>query len=60
MDRRALFRNAYVALLAAGRYRHADVLAYSPELEPTGDPAALDGLGRIEPVEALSDAPPAL
>jgi diguanylate cyclase (GGDEF)-like protein len=60
MDRRALFRNAYVALLAAGRDRHADVLAYSPELEPTGDPAALDGLGRIEPVEALSDAPPAL
>jgi diguanylate cyclase (GGDEF)-like protein len=60
MDRRQLFRNAYVALLAAGRDRRTDVLAYSPELEPTSDPAELDGLTRIEPIESTlpSNAPP--
>ncbi len=62
VDRRALFRSAYVALLAAGRDQQADVLAYSPELEPTSEPAELHGLARIEPDESFStsDAPPAL
>jgi two-component system, cell cycle response regulator len=60
VDRRQLFRNAYVALLAAGRDGRPDVLAYSPELEPSSDPAELHGLARIEPVESssLSDARP--
>jgi GGDEF domain-containing protein len=36
IDRRQLFRNAYVALLAAGRNGHPGILVYSRELEPAG------------------------
>jgi GGDEF domain-containing protein len=45
IDRRHLFRNAYVALLAAGRQRRADMLVYSPELEPMG--ATADSPARL-------------
>lgn len=36
IDRHQLFRNAYCALLAAGREGRASLLIYSPDLEQTG------------------------
>lgn len=51
LDRRAIFRHAYCAYLAAGRGGASTVLAYSPELEPGTGPDDLRGLPEIEPVD---------
>ena len=50
IDRHQLFRNAYCALLAAGRDGRSAVLAYSPELLPSAE-IGLAGLAEIEPVD---------
>src|SRR5205807_3439629 len=44
IDRHLLFRNAYVALLAAARDVDEHVLVYAPELEPRGGAASVEGL----------------
>jgi GGDEF domain-containing protein len=44
IDRRQLFRNAYVALLAAGRNGHPSILVYSPELEPERAETTTEGI----------------
>ncbi len=51
IDRRAIFRHAYCAYLAAGRDGASTVLAYSPELERGGGPDDLAGMPEIEPVD---------
>lgn len=47
-DSRDVFRQAYCALLAAGRDGHAGILAYSAELEGGREHADLAGLREIE------------
>jgi GGDEF domain-containing protein len=50
IDNRQVFRNAYTAMLAAGRNDRSQILAYSPELERTyigeglPDPAEIEAL----------------
>ena len=51
LDRHALFRNAYCALLAAGTEDRPFALAYSPELERGMTRGRLAGLADIEPSE---------
>ena len=51
LDRHALFRNAYCALLAAGTDGRPAALAYSPELERGTARGRLAGLAEIEPSE---------
>ena len=51
LDRHALFRNAYCALLAAGTEDRPYALAYSPELERGTTRGRLAGLADIEPSE---------
>ncbi len=51
LDRHALFRNAYCALLAAGTEDRPSALAYSPELERGTTRGRLAGLADIEPSE---------
>ena len=41
MDRRTLFRNAYSALLAAGRSDRPNLLEYSPEIDRSSERAAI-------------------
>jgi diguanylate cyclase (GGDEF)-like protein len=53
VDRHELFRNAYCALLAAGRDGRPTVLAYSPELERSGANADLTSLGEIRAANRL-------
>jgi PleD family two-component response regulator len=51
IDQRQLFRNAYCALLSAGREGRSTALVYSPELDRSGSRGAtLQGLSEIEPV----------
>ncbi len=54
LDRRAIFRHAYCAYLAAGRDGASTVLAYSPELERGTGPDELRELPEIEPVDGSS------
>jgi GGDEF domain-containing protein len=51
LDRHALFRNAYCALLSAGTEGRPGALAYSPELDHGSVSGRLAGLADIEPTE---------
>jgi diguanylate cyclase (GGDEF)-like protein len=52
IDRRRLFRHAYVALLAAGRDGGPDIVVYSPELERTGANAEPERATAVEEAQA--------
>ena len=51
IDRHQLFRNAYCALLAAGREGRSRLLVYSPDLEPVRGGGRSSGPALAEPVE---------
>jgi len=51
IDRHQLFRNAYSALLSAGRAGRSGVLAYSPELERSGQNVDLEPFDEIAAVD---------
>jgi diguanylate cyclase (GGDEF)-like protein len=51
LDDRQVFRNAYCALLAAGREGRSQILAYSPELARNRDSTGLEGLSDVAAVE---------
>lgn len=51
LDRHQLFRNAYCALLAAGRDGRFRILTYSPQLEPLSIAGGIESLDEIQTVD---------